>query len=236
LADTGIPPLQFTRYVHLAQLHFRLTITRPDTLPAFFFKKLNSSLPLPNLRTSTLVYHIRYTTHAFKVDLQTDPLPDMTSQPPKNLERAFRNMMRKTIRTLWKGQLYNAARTHAGQPPGRKASYIRMAHDDLQRLDLLKPAQFLRIPHNQRPLLRLRTQATNYIPTHLHLSKLTRKLRMPNDIASCVSSYKSLDMILIPFSIVPTSLHSPNPQSIASCSTFDNLTSGHEHLTQTPKK
>jgi hypothetical protein len=34
LAETGIPPLQLTRYVHLAQLHFRLTTTRPDTLPA----------------------------------------------------------------------------------------------------------------------------------------------------------------------------------------------------------
>ena len=44
LADTGIPPLQLTRYVHLAQLHFRLTITRPDTLPALPFNKLNSSL------------------------------------------------------------------------------------------------------------------------------------------------------------------------------------------------
>jgi len=75
--------------------------------------------------------------------------------------------MRKTISTLWKGQLYSAARTHAGQHPGRKASYIRIAHDDLQRLDLFKPAQFLRIPHNQLPLLRLRTKATNYIPTHL---------------------------------------------------------------------
>ena len=58
LADTGIPPLQLTRYVHLAQLHFRLTITRPDTLPALLFNKLNSSLPLFNLHTSTLDYHI----------------------------------------------------------------------------------------------------------------------------------------------------------------------------------
>ena len=165
LTDTGIPPLQLTRYVHLAQLHFRLTITRPDTLPALLFNKLNSSLPLFNLHTSTLDYHIRYATHAFKVDLQTDPLPDMTLQPTKNRERAFRNMMRKTISTLWRGQLYNDART-----PGRKASYIRIAHTDLQRLDLFKPAQFLRIPHNQLPLLRLRTQATSYIRTHLHIS------------------------------------------------------------------
>jgi len=167
LADTRIPPLQLTKYVHLTQLHFRLTITRPDALPALLFRKLNSSRPLSNLHTS----HIRYTTHAFKtrIDLQTDPLPDMTSQPPKNCERAFRNMMSKTISDLWKGQLYNAARTHAGQPPGRKASYIQIAHDDLQRLDLFKPAQFLRITRNQLPLVRLRTQATNYIPTHLHL-------------------------------------------------------------------
>jgi len=171
LADTGIPPLQLTKYVHLVQLHFRLTITRSDTLPALLFQKLNSSLPLSNLHTLTLDYHIRYATHALKIDLQTDPLPDMTLQPPKNRERAFRNMMRNIIISdLRKGQLHNAARTHAGQPPGRKASYIQIAHDDLQRLDLFKPAQFLRIPHNQLPLLRLRTQATNYIPTHLHLS------------------------------------------------------------------
>ena len=87
---------------------------------ALLFKKLNSSLPLPNLHNSTLDYHIRYATHAFKVDLQTDPLPDMTSQPHKHRERAFRNMMRKTISTLWKGQLYNSTRSHLGQPPGRK--------------------------------------------------------------------------------------------------------------------
>jgi len=58
-------------------------------------------------------------------------------------------MIRKIISDLWKGQLYNAACTRAGQPPRRKASYIQIAHDDLQRLDLFKPAQFLRIPHNQ---------------------------------------------------------------------------------------
>jgi len=81
----------------------------------------------------------------------------MASQPTKNRERAFRNMMRKSISTLWRGQLYNDGRTHALQPPGRKASYIRIAHTDLQRLDLFKPAQLLRIPHNQLPLLRLRT-------------------------------------------------------------------------------
>jgi len=57
-ADTGIPPLQLTKYVHLAQLHFRLTITRPDTLPALLFKKLKTpfSPSLSNLHTTTLDY------------------------------------------------------------------------------------------------------------------------------------------------------------------------------------
>ena len=79
-------------------------------------------------------------------------------------------MRRKIISALWKGQLYNVAHTHAGQPLARKASYIQVARDDLQRLDLFKLARFSRTPHNQLPLLRLRTQATSYISSHLHLS------------------------------------------------------------------
>ena len=94
----------------------------------------------------------------------------MASQPLKNRERAFRNMMRKIINDLWKEQLHNAAYTPSGQPLERKASYIYIARDKLQRLNLFKPDQFLRTTHNQLPLLRLRTQATSYISTHLHLS------------------------------------------------------------------
>jgi len=122
LADTGVPPLQLTQYVHLAQLHFRLTITRPDSLPALLFKKLNTPCPLSNLHTTTLDYHIRYVSHAFKIDLQTDPLPHMASQPSKNRERAFRNMMRKIISDMLKGQLHKAAHTPSGQPLWRMAS------------------------------------------------------------------------------------------------------------------
>jgi len=172
LADTGIPLRQFMKYVHLAQLHFGLIITRPDTLPAILFKKLNSPFPLSNVHTSTLDYHIRYAIHAFKIDIQTDSLPHMASQTPKNRERRFRNMIRNFISDLWNGQLYIAAHigTHAGQSPRRKASYIQITNDDLERLELFKLAHFLRIPHNQLPLLRLRTQATSYISTHLHLN------------------------------------------------------------------
>jgi len=52
----------------------------------------------------------------------------------------------------------------------RKASYIHIARDDLQRRDLFKPAQYLRSHLDPLPLLRLRTQATSYIPSHLHLA------------------------------------------------------------------
>jgi len=102
----------------------------------------------------------------------------------KNREHAFRNMIRKIISDLWKGQLHNAAHAFAGQPLGRKASYIQIARDDLQRLDLFKTVQFLRTPNNQLPLLRLRTQATSYISTHLHL-------RNTHSYTSCADRYCS---------------------------------------------
>ena len=46
LADTGVPPLTLIQYTHLAQLHFCLTKTRPDTLPATLFKTFNKSIAL----------------------------------------------------------------------------------------------------------------------------------------------------------------------------------------------
>jgi len=70
------------------------------------------------------------------------------------------------------------------------------------------------------------------LPTSI-LVTLTPILRMPNDIASRVSPYKSLEMRLVPSSTVPISLYSSNLQSIASCSTFDNSISGHGQSTQT---
>jgi len=123
-------------------------------------------------------------------------------------------------------------------PPGEKLHTFKLPTKTLQRLDLIKPAQFLRIPHNQLPLLRLRTQATNYIPTHLHLNTLTPIPRMPNNIAFRVSPYKSLEMRFISPSTVPISFQSPNLQleSIASFSNFDNSIFGHGQLIQIPKK
>jgi len=58
LADTGVPPLNLIQYTHLAQLHFRLTKTHSNTLPATLFNTFNNSLALNNLHSSTLDYHI----------------------------------------------------------------------------------------------------------------------------------------------------------------------------------
>jgi len=39
--DTGIQPFTWIQYTHLAQMHFRLTKTRLNTLSVIVFKTLN---------------------------------------------------------------------------------------------------------------------------------------------------------------------------------------------------
>ena len=170
LADAGVPPLYLIQYTHLAQFHFRLTKTNSDTLPATFFKTFNKSLALHNLHPSTLDYHIRNSLYQLHIDPLIDPLPHMITLPPKYRERAYRNILRTTISTLWRMELLNLAPLHLPHNDCRKTSYIHIARDDLHRRDLFKPAQYLRSHLDQLPLLRLRTQATSYIPSHLHLS------------------------------------------------------------------
>ena len=67
----------------------------------------------------------------------------------------------------------------------RKASYIHIACDNLQRGDLFKPAQYLRSHLDQLPLLRFRTQATSYILSHLHLAN--DHIYTPSDQCYCPS-------------------------------------------------
>ena len=169
LADTGIPPLTHIRHIHLTQLYFRLTRTRANTLPGTLYDALNRSLPLRNLHPTSLHFHIRQTAQLFGLNLDTDPLPHMSTSPPQNRERAFRNLMRKRISALWRSELYHAGTPAPGVPIGRFTTYICITREDLQRIDLFKPAQYLRTHYNHLPLLRVRTQATGYIPTHLFL-------------------------------------------------------------------
>jgi len=70
----------------------------------------------------------------------------MVTLPHKSRKRAYRNILRTTISTLWRMQLLrvNHAPLHLPHANCRKASYIHIARDDLQRRDLFKPAQYLR--------------------------------------------------------------------------------------------
>ena len=133
LADTGVPPLNLIQYTRLAQLHFCLTKTKPDTLHATVFKTFNESLALSNPHSSTLDYHIRNSLHQLHIDPLVDPLPHMVTLPPKSWKRACRNILRTTISTLWQMDLLNQAPLHLPHTNCRKASYIHIAHDDLQR-------------------------------------------------------------------------------------------------------
>ena len=92
--------LNLLQYTHLAQLHFHLTKTHPDTLPATLYKTFNKPLALNNLHPSTLNYHIRKSLYQLHIDPLVDPLPHMITLPHKSRERAYRNILRTTISTL----------------------------------------------------------------------------------------------------------------------------------------
>ena len=167
LADTGVPPLTTTM---LAQLHFRLTKTHSDALPATLFKTFNKPLALNNFHPSALDYHIQNSLHQLHIDPLVDLLPHMITFPQKCCKHVYRNVLHNTISTLWRMELLNLTPLHLPHNNCRKSSYIHIARDDLQRHDLFKPVQYFRSHLDQLPLLRLRTQATSYIPSHLHLS------------------------------------------------------------------
>ena len=141
-------------------MHFRLTKTRPDTLPAIPFRTLNKSQALHNLHPSTLDYHIWNPLYQLHIDSLVDPLPQKATLLHKSRERAYRNILRTTISTLQRMQLLNHAPLHLPHTNCKETSYIHIARDELQRRDPFKPAQYLRTHLNQLPLLRLRTQGT----------------------------------------------------------------------------
>ena len=94
------PTLTLIQNTHLAQLQFRLTNTRTDTLSASLFKTFHKSLALSNLHPSTFDYHIRNLLHQLHIDPLVDPLPHMATLLHKSQERAYRNILRATISTL----------------------------------------------------------------------------------------------------------------------------------------
>jgi len=94
--------------------------------------------------------------------------------------------------------------------------YIPISRVDLPRLE---PAQYLRILHNQLPLLRLRTQATAYTPSHFHLNN--NHANTPHDERCCllclplqITANETHDLLHCPplLSIRPTSNSKSYPQ------------------------
>ena len=77
------PTLTLIQNTYLAQLQFRLTKTRPDTLSASLFKTFHKSLALSNLHPSTFDYHIRNSLHQLHIDPLVYPLPHISlTWPP----------------------------------------------------------------------------------------------------------------------------------------------------------
>ena len=107
LADAGVPPLNLIQYTHLSQFHFLLTEVHSDTLPATLFKTFNKTPALNNLHLSTLDYRIRNSLQQLHIDPLVDPLPHMITLPQKYGKRAYRNILRTAISTLWRMELLN---------------------------------------------------------------------------------------------------------------------------------
>ena len=124
-------------YIFIQIYHFRLTKTHSDTLPATLFKTFDKPLALNNLHPSTLDYHIRNSLHQLQIDPLVDPLPHMITLPQKCRKRAYRNILRTTISTLWRMELLNLAPLHLPHNNCRKASYIHIARDDLHAVIFL---------------------------------------------------------------------------------------------------
>ena len=100
------------QYTHLAQLRFRLTKSRPDTLHATLFNTFNKSLALSNLHPSSLDYHIWNSLHQLRIDPLVDPLSHMATLPHKSRERAYRDILRTTISATYYALLLAQHTTH----------------------------------------------------------------------------------------------------------------------------
>ena len=91
--------------------------------------------------------------------------------------------MRSTFSDIWRTILNCEISQSAGLSIGRLTANINIAHEDLKRTNLFTPAPYLRTHLHQLPLLRLRTQATGFLPTHLHLNH--SYARIPYDERLC---------------------------------------------------
>jgi len=133
-------------------------------------------------------------------------------------------------------ELLNHAPLHLVHTNFRKASYIHIARDDLQRRDLFKPGQYLRTHPNQLPLLRFRTQTTCYIPSHRHLAN--DDTYIPYDQRCCPSCLPTKSWVTnsTPPWTALTPPPSPHPLCTALPAPFADMTSAPGPPTLTSNK
>ena len=122
--------------MNLAQLHFRIIKTIPHTIPGALYELRSDLISILHLHPESLDHHIQHTLQQLKIDPTQDPLPYMNPLPPKNREKAYRNMMRRNVSHIWRLQLYNSTLWYPGYPIGRLGSYVNVAREDLRRTNL----------------------------------------------------------------------------------------------------
>jgi len=149
----------------------------------------------------------------------------MITLPHNCRERAYRNILRTTISTLWRMDLLNQAPLHLSNTDCMKASDIHIARDDLQRRDLFKPAHYLRSHLDQLPLLLLEpkppptSHSTSTLPMTTHTPPTT------SSIAPLASPSRSGVMNPTPSYTVPTLPPSPTVSSSALPALFVDMIS-----------
>ena len=78
-------------------IYFRLSKTHNLTIPGLLFSRSTSPTFLRFLHPKSLEFAICDSLRQLKILPTTDPLPHMIHLPPKNREKAYRNLMRRTI-------------------------------------------------------------------------------------------------------------------------------------------
>jgi len=98
-----LPNSTFVSQKHIL-IPFLLLCSRPLNKPL--------ALNRDNLHPSTLDYHILNSLHQLHIDPFVDPFPHMITLSHKCRERAYCNILRTTISTLWRMDLLNQAPLH----------------------------------------------------------------------------------------------------------------------------
>ena len=175
LADTGVPPLQITQRLQLAQMRYRVSHSPTGSLPLFWWRVWNESginltENLLHGRMLRAVGHI----DRDRIDPHAPMPPSVRNAKPESREKSYKHFLKLQCSTLWRQQLEAPIPWGA---PGRMRTFAHLFLSD-KRKNLYKPTWFMTQQGGagQLDLLRLRAQAwTDHIPTHKHYGHTERR-------------------------------------------------------------